>query len=217
MIWRIKKYDWSREVTCTENKSSYFPPDVVFPCRVSRHNALRCITSCYSFRYNKQLIAQFGGRHEDLSHPENSCLPRATWIFWVGQIFVSPSKLGNKCIMYHGSCLLTEYGKNQVMLEFRINKLFLFYIPGNSWSPTFRPRVTPWFRVSLNQRTATSTSRTSRTGSTSSRTRPRTGGGRWFSSTECHIVILYGAFDWPPNPCSRRYGGQRNSSAVWTG
>ena len=73
----------------------------MFPCRVSRHNALRCITSCYSFRYNKQLIAQFGGRHEDLSHPENSCLPRATWIFWVGQIFVSPSKLGNKCINIH--------------------------------------------------------------------------------------------------------------------
>ena len=52
-------------------------PDVVFPCRVTRHNALRCITSCYSFRYNKQLIAQLVGRHEDLSHPENSSLPRA--------------------------------------------------------------------------------------------------------------------------------------------
>ena len=56
----------------------FFPPDVVFPCRVSRHNALRCITSCYSFRYNKQLIAQLVGRHENLSHPENSCLPRAS-------------------------------------------------------------------------------------------------------------------------------------------
>ena len=40
-------------------------------------------------------IAQFGGRHEDLSHPENSCRPRETWIFWVGQIFVSPDQLGN--------------------------------------------------------------------------------------------------------------------------
>ena len=89
----MKKYDWSREVTWRENKSSCFPPDVVFPCRVSRHNALSCITSCYSFRYNKQLIAQLVGRHEDLSHP------RATWIFRVGQIFVSPSKLGNKCIV----------------------------------------------------------------------------------------------------------------------
>ena len=99
LIWRIKKYDWSREVTWRENKSSCFPPDVVLPCRVSRHNALRCITSCCSFRYNKQLIAQLVGRHEDLSHPENSCHPQATWIiFWVGQIFVFPSKLGNKCI-----------------------------------------------------------------------------------------------------------------------
>ena len=75
---RIKKYDWSREVTWRENKSSCFPPDVVFPFRVSRHNALRCITSCHSFRYNKQFIAQLVGRHEDLSHPENSCLPRAS-------------------------------------------------------------------------------------------------------------------------------------------
>ena len=80
LIWRIKKYDWSREVTWRENKSSCFPPDVVFPFRVSRHNALRCITSCYwnSFRYNKQLLAQLVWRHEDLSHPENSCLPRAS-------------------------------------------------------------------------------------------------------------------------------------------
>ena len=60
------------------NKSSCFPPDVVFPCRVSRHNALRCTTSCYSFGYNKQLIAQLVGTHEDLSHPENSYLPRAS-------------------------------------------------------------------------------------------------------------------------------------------
>ena len=75
MIWRIKKYDWSREVTWRENKSSCFPPDVVFPCRVSRHNALQCITSCYSFRYNKQLIAQLVGKHEDLSHPEKFMSP----------------------------------------------------------------------------------------------------------------------------------------------
>ena len=31
-----------------------------------------------SFRYNKQLIAQLVGRHEDLSHPQNSCHPRAS-------------------------------------------------------------------------------------------------------------------------------------------
>ena len=110
MIWRIKKYDWSREVTWRENKSSCFPPDVVFPCRVSRHNALRCITSCYSFRYNKQLIAQLVGRHEDLSHPENSCLPRASpsgdMNFQGGTNLRAPSKLGNKCIISHAYQIL---------------------------------------------------------------------------------------------------------------
>ena len=34
--------------------------------------------------------------------------PRATWIFWVGQIFMSPSKLGNKCIMFVGVMALLE-------------------------------------------------------------------------------------------------------------
>ena len=33
---------------------------------VSRHNALCCITSYFSFWYNKQLITQLVGRHEDL-------------------------------------------------------------------------------------------------------------------------------------------------------
>ena len=64
---------------------------VVFPsrrrvslsCLTAQRSALynvvlRCIKSCYSFRYNKQLIAQLVGRHEDLSHQENSCLPRAS-------------------------------------------------------------------------------------------------------------------------------------------
>ena len=32
----------------------------------------------FSFRYNKQLIAQLVGRHEDLFNPQNSCRPRAT-------------------------------------------------------------------------------------------------------------------------------------------
>ena len=44
-------------------------------------------------------IAQFGGRHEDLSPPRKFMSsegesPRVTWIFWVGQIFVSPFALG---------------------------------------------------------------------------------------------------------------------------
>ena len=66
--------------------------------------------SSFSFRYNKQLIAQLVGRHEDLFNPENSCLPRAspsgdirpraTWIFWVEQIFMSPSKLGNRNVRH---------------------------------------------------------------------------------------------------------------------
>ena len=38
----------------------------------------RVITSGFSFRYNKQLIAQLVGRHKDLSRPENSCLPLAS-------------------------------------------------------------------------------------------------------------------------------------------
>ena len=106
MMWRIKKNDWSRAVTWSENKSSCLPPDVVSPCRVSRHcaAAARAMThstcfarhvsltenerpkyaklrfnACFldnkfsfSFRYNKQLIAQLVGRHEDLFNPENS-------------------------------------------------------------------------------------------------------------------------------------------------
>ena len=71
--------------------------------------ALRRTTSCFSFRYNKQLIAQLVRRHDDLFNPENACLPRATWIFWVEKSFrgrhefseqiiiMCPSKLGNKC------------------------------------------------------------------------------------------------------------------------
>ena len=70
-------------------------------CHVSRHNALRRITSCFSFRYNKQLIDQVSWEicNEDLFNPENLCHPRATGIFWFEQIFMSPSKLGNKCLM----------------------------------------------------------------------------------------------------------------------
>ena len=54
--------------------------------------------SSFSFRYNKQLIAQLVGRHENLFNTENVYLPRATWMFWIEQIFMSPSKLGNKDI-----------------------------------------------------------------------------------------------------------------------
>ena len=44
---------------------------------VMSHGTTLCavyITSCFSFRYTKQLIAQLVGRHEDSSHPENSYL-----------------------------------------------------------------------------------------------------------------------------------------------
>ena len=63
------------------------------------HDSLIISSSSISFWYNKQLIAHLVGRHEDLFNPENSCLPRATWIFCVEQIFMSPSQLGNKCIV----------------------------------------------------------------------------------------------------------------------
>ena len=56
------------------------------PCAVKRRAS--------DLRYNKQLIAQLVGRHEDLSHPEMhvslGLRPRATLIFWMGQIFISP-------------------------------------------------------------------------------------------------------------------------------
>ena len=47
LIWRIKKYDWSRAVTWSKDKSSCLPPDVVSPCHVSRHcaAAARAMTS----------------------------------------------------------------------------------------------------------------------------------------------------------------------------
>ena len=50
---------------------------VSLSCLKAQRSALY-ITSCYSFRYDNQLIAQLVERREDLSHPENSCLPRAT-------------------------------------------------------------------------------------------------------------------------------------------
>ena len=44
-------------------------------CYVSRHNVLHHITSCFSFQYNKQLIAQLVGRHEDLFNQEKFMSP----------------------------------------------------------------------------------------------------------------------------------------------
>ena len=52
----------------------HLPPDVLSHGHVSRHNTLLCITSCFRFSL---LIAQLVGRHEDVFHQENSCLPRA--------------------------------------------------------------------------------------------------------------------------------------------
>ena len=78
-----------------EGRQIFMPPS---RRHVSRKSALRRITSCFNFRYDKQLIAKLVGRHEDLFNPKRSCLPRATWIFWAEQIIMSPSKLCNKCI-----------------------------------------------------------------------------------------------------------------------
>ena len=54
------------------DKSLCLPPDVMSHGHVSRHKALRCKTSFFNFRYNKELLAQFVGRHEDLLNPEHS-------------------------------------------------------------------------------------------------------------------------------------------------
>ena len=112
LIWRIKKYDWSRAVTWREDKTSFSLQTSCLPV-VSHGTALRWPglwrhSTCFacqvslienerqkyaklrfnvcspdkkfslSFRYNKQLIAQIVGRHEDLFNPENQCLPRAS-------------------------------------------------------------------------------------------------------------------------------------------
>ena len=71
---------------------------------MSWHNSLRRITSCFSFWYNNQLIAQLVGRHEDLFNPKTSCLPRdsswSTWSFLNEQFSMSPAKLGNKRLRF---------------------------------------------------------------------------------------------------------------------
>ena len=90
-LWRHSKC-FARQSSLTENERPQYAKRRVNACFLDNK-------FFFSFRYNKQLIAQLVGRHEDLFNPENSCLPRATWIFWVEQIFVSPSKLGNKCIL----------------------------------------------------------------------------------------------------------------------
>ena len=52
---------WSRELMLAEDKSSCLPPDVMSPSI-----ALRRIIACFfSFWYNKKVIAQSVGRHED--------------------------------------------------------------------------------------------------------------------------------------------------------
>ena len=72
IIDMTNKEVWLVEISHVEGRQI-----VVSPFQTSCF-ALRCITSCFSFRYNKQLIAQLVGRHEDFSHPEKSFLPRAS-------------------------------------------------------------------------------------------------------------------------------------------
>ena len=48
-------------------------PEIMLHGRVSRHIVLCRKTPCLSFRYNKQLISKFGGKHEDLFRAEHPC------------------------------------------------------------------------------------------------------------------------------------------------
>ena len=102
-LWRHSTC-FARQVSLTENERQKYAKLRFNACFLDNKFS-------FSFRYNKQLIAQLVGRHEDLFNPENSCLPRATWIFWVEQIFMSPSKLVNKCIvwMVNGSYWFLDY------------------------------------------------------------------------------------------------------------
>ena len=58
-------------------------------------------------------IAQFGGRHEDLSHPENSCRPRAKPegdLNFLGGTNLRVSRLTGQLIVYYTeSCSTTLY------------------------------------------------------------------------------------------------------------
>ena len=58
-------------------------------------------------------IAQFGGRHEDLSHPENSCRPRAKPegdMNFLGGTNLRVSRLTGQLIVYYTeSCSTTLY------------------------------------------------------------------------------------------------------------
>ena len=92
-LWRHSTC-FARQVSLTENERPKYAKLRFNVCSPDKKFS-------FSFRHNKQLIAQLVGRHEDLFNPENPCLPRATWLFWVEQIFMSPSKLGNNCIISH--------------------------------------------------------------------------------------------------------------------
>ena len=67
------------------------------------------------FRFIKlyTFIAQFGGRHEDLSHPENSCRPRAKPegdMNFLGGTNLRVSRLTGQLIVYYTeSCNTTLY------------------------------------------------------------------------------------------------------------
>ena len=77
------------------------------------------------------VIAQLVGRQEDLFHPENSYLPRVTYqFFWVKQIFMSPSKLGNKFIVRVALVNFEWYLKsmNLCITYFRSNSLWIHNI-----------------------------------------------------------------------------------------
>ena len=73
----------------------------------TRNHIIRNFNSHYTF------IAQFGGRHEDLSHPENSCRPRAKPegdMNFLGGTNLRVSRLTGQLIVYYTeSCSTTLY------------------------------------------------------------------------------------------------------------
>ena len=76
----------------------------------------------YRFKYYT-FIAQFGGRHEDLSHRENSCRPRAKPegdINFLGGTNLRVSRLTGQLIVYYTeSCSTTLYSTERCQWLYR--------------------------------------------------------------------------------------------------
>ena len=65
-------------------------------------------------------IAQFGGRHEDLFNPENSCRPRAKpegYVNFLGWTNLHVSRLTGQLIVYYTESWITYYQGNMHWIE----------------------------------------------------------------------------------------------------